>query len=193
MQVAKKVAISLLTVGGCMCGSALADDHLSYTFLEVSYQYADLDDLDVDGNGYAVEGSVGIGDHFFVAASYSDLDFDRGVDTESYAIGVGVHFPLSDATDVVIDLAYLDAEASVSGSSVSVSDDGYGIGVGVRGRTYENWEVEAGVQYTNFDESDISGHLAARYFFTPQFSVGADLTIVDEAYTAGLGLRLTMP
>ena len=120
-------------------------DGLSYNYIELGYQNAELDDdfggTSVDGDGYGIRGSYEVGESWFIAASYGTLDFDFGVDLDQLAIGGGYHTALSDRTDVFAALSYISAEVSASGFN-SLDEDGYGVVVGLRGLVSDKVRAE---------------------------------------------------
>src|SRR4051812_40099125 len=56
---------------------------MSYSYAELGYVDTTLDGdgVDVDGDGFALRGSLAVHPNFFVFANYQDLSFDRNVDT----------------------------------------------------------------------------------------------------------------
>ena len=51
-----------------------------YTYLEAGYVDIDLNDVDADGDGFALGGSLALGDAFYLAGSYADYDLNLGIE-----------------------------------------------------------------------------------------------------------------
>ena len=88
---------SMLALG--LSGPALAAD-LSYSYVEAAYVNSEIDDFDLDGDGFSLFGSVELGRNFFGFGSYADNDYNGGVGSQFLELGVGAHWPLSPAWDV---------------------------------------------------------------------------------------------
>jgi len=169
-------------------------DGLSYNYIELGYQNAELDDdfggTSVDGDGYGIRGSYEVGESWFIAASYGTLDFDFGVDLDQLAIGGGYHTALSDRTDVFAALSYISAEVSASGFD-SLDEDGYGVVVGLRGLVSDKFELSGQVAY-----SDLGGGAdgtafgaGAHYHLTDNFALGLEVEIEEDVTLYGVGAR----
>ena len=169
---------------------AMADGH-DYTFVEAGFVSADFDaaGVDVDGDGFGINGSFAINDDYHLFAEYSSLGFDFGIDLNRLAVGGGVHFDLSPTIDIVGTVAYLDYEVD-TGLFGSVSEDGYGIGVGVRGALESNFEWEAGIDYADVGGSDTTFRLDGRYYFTDTFAAGVGAALDDDVNIYSIGFRL---
>lgn len=172
---------------------ALAGD-LSYNYVELGYQKAELDDnlagFDVDGDGFGIRGAFEVSENWFITASYSALEFDFGVDLDQLSFGGGYHTAISDRTDLVVTLSYLSAEVSASGFG-SVDEDGYGASVGLRSMLSDQLELHAGIGYSDLgdgaDGTAFSG--GALYSFTDNFALGLEIGIDEDVTMYGLGAR----
>ena len=82
MNAFSKKALPVVAFGALMLSSAvaLADNGISYSYIQASYQEVDFDGP--DGDGYAVGASVEIGDAWFVFADYAASEFDFGADLD---------------------------------------------------------------------------------------------------------------
>jgi hypothetical protein len=172
-------------------GQALAEDGFNYTFLDLGWANSEIDDLDVDGDGFALRGSLALTDRFHLIASYSDLDYDFDVGSQGLEIGGGLNLPLSPKLDFVGSISYLEQEVDVPGFG-SVDDDGFGLGAGLRGRVAERLELTGGLQYVDFSDGgdDTAFGAGARYFFTDMFALGADVSLNDDVTTWMIGGRI---
>lgn len=190
MDVTSISKAALLAISVAAAGFAHAQNQvMSYTYVEGGYVHTELDDIDVDGDGLGIAGSVALNDMFFVRGSYATLDFDRNVDLNQFELGLGGHFPLSDTLDIVGSVSYVDAELDFGPGSAD--DSGIGLSVGLRGRVAEVFELEAGIDYADLDDSgdETSFVIDGRYYFRPELAVGAGLQTGDDATTFSIGLR----
>lgn len=169
-------------------------DGLSYNYIQLGYQKADLDDdlagISIDGDGYGISGSFEVGESFFIGAGYSALDFDFGVDLDQLSIGGGYHTGLSDRSDFFATISYIRAEASVSGFG-SLDEDGYGVSVGIRGLLTDNVELNGSIAYSDLgDGADGTAFgVGALYSFTENFALGFDVSTDDDVTMYGVGAR----
>ncbi|MGK0224026.1 MAG: opacity protein-like surface antigen [Limisphaerales bacterium] len=172
--------------------TALAEDKLSYDYIQATYIDTEIDDrnFNVDGDGLGISGSVSLNDNFFVNAGYASQEFDRGVDVDQWSIGLGGHMPLSSSTDLVGTVSYVDSEVDARFGSIHA--DGYGLGLGVRSRIVDNIELEAGINYVDLGDGgdDTSVAFGGRYYFTEQFSAGAGVQLADDVTNWNVGIRL---
>ena len=185
----KLLGVTLLFV----LSPAMADG-LSYNYLQLGYQRADLDGdfagISIDGDGYGVGGSLEVGENWFIGVGYNALDFDFGVDLEQLSVGAGYHFGLSDRSDFYATLAYIRAELSASGFG-SIDEDGYGVTIGIRGMLSDNVELQGSIAYTDLgDGADGTAFGAgALYNFTETFALGFEVSADDDVTVYGIGAR----
>lgn len=187
-----KFVTALAASAACVPFLAQAEG-ISYSYLDAAYVNTDIDGFNKDVDGYALRGSFEVVDNLFLFAGYVDQGttvFGTDIDLQSYNIGVGYAWPLSEALDLYGKLAYVNAEADVQGLG-SADDDGYALGVGLRGRPVEQLELEGSVNYADFSDSgdDTTLGVSARWYFTKQFAVGIEGEFGDDADTYGLGVR----
>lgn len=165
----------------------------SYTYLQVGYQKAELDDVipgvDIDGDGYGIGGSFELGDSFHVFGAYATTDFDYDLDLEQMHVGVGYHWSMTDSVDLVAEASFVRAEATQPGASTS--EDGYGATLGVRGFASEKLELAASVDYVDVGSGsgETSYDGAARYYFMPNFALDLNIGFGDDIKTYGAGLQ----
>ncbi len=177
--------VSLLAVAA----PAMADD-LSYNYLEFGYAQIDVDDIDVDGDGFAIGGAFEIGESMFVQAGYGSADLDFDVDLDELFVGLGFHTPIGDNVDFVGTINYVSVEASAFG--LSADDDGFGASVGVRAMVSEAVELAGDINYVDLSDSgdDTSFGGSAWYYFSPTFAVGLQADFGDDISSYGIGARL---
>lgn len=182
-----KFATGALALGVTTAGAA-AD--FSYSWVDAGWARADVDDVDENGDGFFVRGSVGFGTSWFASAGYRQVSFDSGgfdFDIDLVDIGFGGHLPLSTNIDGVARISYLDASADGPFGS-SADDEGYGISAGIRALAAPQLELEASLEYTDFDEAgDSTGaKLGARYHFTSAWAAGIEVLLSDDRTDVGL-------
>ncbi len=186
------IKLGAITLAAGLTVNAVADDGMSYSFIEAAYIDTEIDDgpIDVDGDGFGLKGSLELGEIAFVTASYGTQDFDLSVDLDQWSVGVGGHLPIAENIDLVGTLSYIDAEIDTPFGDAD--DDGYGAGVGIRARLAEQFEVEGGINYVDLDDSgdDTSFALGGRYYISPEFAVGAGFQIGDDVTAWNIGVRV---
>lgn len=178
-----------------LAAPAFAAD-ISYNFIEVGYQEIDIDGgfvggFDIDGDGYGIGGAFELNENWFLGASYSNADFDFGVDYDELMLGVGYHVPISDNADFYGMFSYLTAEASADGFG-SVDEDGYAATIGVRGMVGERFELNGSLAYVDFGSGSDSTAFGAGalYYFTDAVAAGFSIDIDDDVTAYGIGVRI---
>ena len=170
-------------------------DVMDYSYAELGYIDAELDtdvgDVDVDGDGFALRGSLEVNPNFFVFAGYQDLDFDFNVDASLLEVGAGGHWPLTDKIDIVGKLGIAKAEIDVG--PFDADDDGFLLGARVRGVVAPKFELEGGFDYRDLDDAgdDTTIVFEGRYFFIENIAGGLSVSIGDDNTFLGLNVRLT--
>lgn len=164
-------------------------DGFDYTFVEAGILNTEIDAgvFDVDGDGFGIGGSFAIDDNIHVLASYSDEDYDLGIDGNTLAIGAGFNTSLNADLDLVAHVSYVNAE--LEAGALSVDEDGYSLGAGIRARTGDNVELEAGLDYVDLDDSDTVLKVGGRYYFNDSFAVGASFADTDDGLRWTIGVR----
>ena len=166
---------------------------MSYSYAELGYVDAKLDvgNSHVDGDGFALRGSLAVHPNFFVFANYQDLGFDGGVDTSLLEVGGGGHWPLTDKVDIIGKLGITKAE--VDAGRFDADDDGFLLGARVRGIVAPKFELEAGFDYRDLDEAgdDTTIVFEGRYFFIDNLAGGLSVSLGDDVTSLGLNVRLT--
>jgi hypothetical protein len=168
-------------------------DVMDYSYAELGYVDTELDadDFDVDGDGFALRGSLEVHPSFFVFAAYESLSFDFDIDTSLLEVGGGGHWPLTDKIDIVGRVGIVKAE--VDFGPFDADDDGFLLGARVRGVVAPKFELEGGFDYRDLDDAgnDTTIVFEGRYFFLEQVSGGLGVSIGDDATALGLNVRLT--
>lgn len=164
-----------------------------YTYVEGGYQALDLDNVDADGDGFGIGGSLALTERVFVTAAYSNMDLDFGIDVSSYDLSVGGNIPLSDGLHLVGEVGYTWTEFDTS--IFDVNDDGYFVSGGFRWMATPALELDAGLNYVDLDDSgdDTSLSVGALYSVTDSLALGAGIEWGDDATGYSLGLRYYFP
>ncbi len=166
---------------------------MDYTYVELGYVDTEIDvgPRDVDGDGFALRGSLAVHENFFVFAEYQDLGFDFGIDATEFRVGAGVRWPLAPKLDIVGRAAIVRSEIEVGNNDQD--DDGFLLGVRLRGEVAPKFELEGGFDYVDLDDrgDDTAIVLEGRYFFLEPLAGGLLLQIADDANTIGINVRYT--
>jgi hypothetical protein len=184
----KGIVLGSIAVLG-LASQAYAADGFSYSFIEAGYISTDLDDetlgFDVDGDGFALRGSVGFTDLLHGYVDYTNQDYDFGVSIDTWEVGIGASHSLNPNADLVGRLGYAKFDAGV------LDENGFALQAGVRGRVTDRFEVEGLVHYVDYgDEIDGTSFIAnGRYFFTDEFAAGIGAELGNDATIWNVSLR----
>lgn len=164
------------------------DTALPYSYAELAYTMTKFDDISVDGDTLALNGSYLFMPNIFAVGSYTSgsLDTSPSLDITTLQLGAGYRYPLSMTTDVAASLEFVQAKAEAG--SASDDDSGYQLTVGVRGLFMDKIEGAGGLMYTDVgDDAATTLNLSALYNLSqwvPQLQAGVDLALGDEPVTA---------
>lgn len=179
-----------------ICAAALAlplaasAEQLSYRYVDVAhFPEAEIDagNVDVDGDGLQLRGSLPVYQNIFAIAEFQSLDLDNEVDTTRFMVGVGGHWPLGNNLDIIARGGVVSYEVD----SRFGDDDDTGLFAGVRLRTFvaPKIEVEGGVEHLAVDvagsDSDTFLIGEGRYNFNSQFSAGLLITLGGDTSVFG--------
>ena len=161
-----------------------------YTYLEASYNRADYDNFNADGDGLGLRVSYAFARNFHAFAGYAGQDVDSSVDADGWIAGVGLNQSLSQSLDVVVRLSYQTTEVNAPGIG-PVDNDGYGIGAGVRVRANRWIELFGGLNYVDLDSGNETT-LDAGFLFNINraFAVGVSGQWDDDVSVLSLNGRL---
>ena len=89
-----------------------------YTFVDVGYQYLDIDvdNISENAHGLGVAGGVQINDwfHLWASTGVSRIEMEYvNVTTTTIGIGMGAHTPLTDNVSAYANVGYVTAEVEV--------------------------------------------------------------------------------
>lgn len=191
-SIATAAVIAALGVGSAT--PALAQNEVSYSFLELGYVDTELDNLNVDGDGFALRGSYAFTDLFHGFASYTDTEYDFGVSAEQFELGGGLRFALNPRLDLVTTLSYVDVSVDIPGRR-DADDDAIALAAGLRSRVSDALELRGEIKHFNYDKgsNDTALGFGARYYFTNQFALTGDVSVADDVgSTFLLGARFDL-
>ena len=184
----KKALLTALLVGmSAAPAQQLFAKGFNYNYVQGQYVKPSMDNVD-GGSGFAITGSVALNDNFALNAGYNDASFDNDIDASGYNVGVTYHMPVADSTDILLNAAFEQAEASAFG--ISTDDTGYSIGAGIRQKVASAVELEAGIYNVSiFDDSNIGFGAAALVDVAKNIALGVSYENLDESNTIGVGVR----
>lgn len=172
----KYVALGMIAALALGAQTAAAEG-FSYNLIEGDYAFADLEGI--DGDGFGVKGSAEFAPNLHGAAGYQQLNFDGGLDIDTFSLGLNLNYALSDNADLIGGVSYENMKVSLSGFG-SESESGYGLTAGVRGRVADNFELAANVKYSDISDLEAFTYSAGvRWYLTPNFALGADFNKLD--------------
>jgi len=171
---------------------------LSYTYVGVGYETGDI--ADIDTSGFGIYGSKALNDSFFLVGSYlsieSDDQFTDGfvtddIEATGFNIGIGFHTPINPTVDFVSTLSYSDVE--VEFADESEDGNGYIIAAGVRAMPSDVLELSAFIDYADIEDGSETGYsFAARYFTTPDISLGLGYGSSDDFDATTFDIRFDL-
>ena len=186
----RSVLITALLVFSASAGAQGFD----YNYFSVGYQRMNLDDgfIDVDGDGFGIDGSFAINDSFFIFGSYAMGEFEEQgitVDVDTLSAGIGWHTPLTDRVDFVTGLSYEYVDVGASGFG-SVDENGYGLGVGLRFQASEAIELNGGINYVDYGDGDDTGFgLGLLYGVSENVDIGVSADWAEDSSAYGINGR----
>ena len=144
-----------------------------YNYFSICYGTTDFDDINVDGDGFGVEGSYALNNDYHVFGSYESAGLDFGVDATTFSAGLGYNRGMTETVDLVARLSYEYIEFDAPGIG-DVDDSGIGLGLGLRIAASNELELNAGIEHIDYSDSggDTGFAAAGLYNFTDTFSLG---------------------
>lgn len=188
-----KRSLFALALAAALPFSAQAAD-LSYSYVEADYV-----NFDNDADGWGLRGSFNFGaSNFYGLASYSNVNFDddsSDFDLDSFEIGAGYHYSLSDKADLIAELAYQNL--SFDNDSADDFDggetDGFRLSAGFRGALAPKFEGMIKLNYIDSmdddsndtssldgdDNGDFSLTLGGQIKFNPTWGLVGEVNFAD--------------
>lgn len=158
-----------------------------YTFFEGGFISDEVDDVDLDGEGFALRAGMALSSNWHIFGSYSLANLDpAGIDSEFDTASVGFNSAVSPTWDLI-------ARAGGARAKINrVSEDGWMAQAGTRGLIAGRLEIEGNVQHVDLGSetgSDTSFLAAARFNFTPWFSIGVSGSVGGDVTEYGVNMR----
>ena len=179
---ARQILSALLVLGFAVASNAYADGHDS-TDNDISYSYAEIRFVDIDGgDGIEIGGSFRINQDFYAVASFQDLDVSRGGDLEILEFGGGYIRPYGNI-DLAAEFTLIDADFPGD------SESGFSLAGGARGFFAPQLEFRGYVKHVDIEDSDTFLELGADYFFAENLSAGATIELGSDLDTLTIGGR----
>ena len=195
-DVARSAAVLALVAGGAVAGLSqqAAADAADYNYLQAQYINGDVMDIDVDG--WQVDGSFRLGRSVFVAGRYFDAelnqDFPGQLDYDSGTISLGYIFGGNETATVYGTVGARQDRVRFGGAGASRdSEEGLDLGLGARLNLSREAELKVAVNYVdlgdNIEMTIPSAELV--YSFTPNLAGVLNYEQEDDFSKVGLGLR----
>ena len=193
---------------------------LSYTFVEANYAQANFDDVDLyDINinptlvGWGLNGSFAIADNFYAFGGYSsgkddvlnyaDVNgtYSLDVSVDRTNIGFGYHMPVSDKTDFIAELSYIQYDydfdysevylGNPNSESIKIDTSGARLSAGLRGQLFDSFEGYAKLNFTDSQdiEGDFGGNIGGQYKFNQTWGITGDIEFAKDAAIYTFGVR----
>lgn len=210
--VAGAIAAMLMTVSG----SAIAQDEehgdthgtpshheseshqggLSYDFFELKYIDTEAEfhehghegghTVEVPGDGFAIEGSVGIAEHFNLFAGYTDVAYDSGAGFKEVEAGIGAHVSPVHGLDLLARVGYVYEDAEHHGT-----ENGYVLSVGFRKHIAigRGAELYGRINHVELVEGEQSYELGLEFHIGAGLALGVAAEKADESTSYFLTLR----
>ncbi|MEM8982091.1 MAG: outer membrane beta-barrel protein [Pseudomonadota bacterium] len=166
--------------------AALATD-VSYDFFELRFIDTEIDDANVDGDGFQIGGSYNISGNWLIVGNYTTLDFDGNVDASLLEAGGGYVWPVDPKFDLFTTISI--ARAEVDAGTFDDNETGFRIVGGIRTKFNAQFEGRAELNYLDIDDSDTLIRLGGDYYFTPQFAGGATIDLGGDNDQITFGIR----
>jgi hypothetical protein len=155
---------------------------MEYTYVEANYVWLDSDALNDTIDGWELTGSLELPMNFFLQGTARQLSGVADIDT--YTIGAGWHFGLVPRLDAYGILQWQSVDVSGGGN-----DDGAGAELGLRFSLTKAIELNGRFRWSDIDDSDSSGGVGGRYYFSESLSAGANWDAAGDDTVISTGLR----
>lgn len=164
---------STLIIGLLTFSATAGAQGFDYNWLSLGYGMVDFDEINVDGNGFGLDGSYALNDDYHVFGEFESFDLDFGVDATTFSAGIGYNTEMSQTVDAFARLSYeyIDVDIPAAGSN---DEHGFGFSVGLRFAAGPGVELNAGIDYVDYGSGgdDTAITLGGLYNFTPAFALG---------------------
>ena len=164
----------------------------NYSYFEFGYRSVNGDtEEDVDGDILSVGGSFEVAGNINALVKYEAGDFDFGIDTKLFGIGLGYHTSVAKTTDVTVSVQFVDAEVE---SSIGSDDDtGFQAQAGVRFAKNPRFELHGDVIHTDlFEETDTAVNVGIRVRVANDKSFDVHYENGEDESGFGIGIRMDL-
>jgi len=215
------IKLTGIVAAGTLLASSAAFAGPKWTFVEGAYVQGDEVNVgggsssgETDNDYLSLGGSFGFAEMYHVQGKYLNGSFGGGGDSSSadfdgYELNFGVNPAITDNTDFVTNIFYVDTDFDtidtdgngIGDCSSCLDTDGYGAKLGVRSMITDNLEMSAYGLWADYDiggldnnSSAASGNttwaeIGGQYYWTEALSVGLDALI--DAPVTGTALRFS--
>lgn len=184
----KKTALAF-ALAAALPFAAQAAEGVSYSYVEGGYAATELDDSNIDADGWAVNGSAAVAPNFHVFGGFSKQEIDdTNIDFDQWRVGVGYNHELNPKLDLLTRVAYENFDAGGG-----LDFDGYSVEAGVRGAFTSNFEGYALAGYEDYEDfdGDFYGKLGAQVKFNPTWGLTGEVKIADDDTQWFVGPRIS--
>ncbi len=185
----KKTALLAFALAAALPFAAQAAEGVSYTYVEGGYSATEIDDSNIDADGWAIGGSAAIAPNFHLFGSFAKQEIDdTNIDFDQWRAGVGYNREIAPKADLLTRVAYEKFDA---GSGFDY--DGWSVEAGVRGAFTPNFEGYALAGYEDYEgfDGDFYGKLGAQVKFNPTWGISGEVKIADDDTQWFVGPRIS--
>jgi len=184
-----KKSLTLMIWVFLFCANHAIGANINYSYVELGYVELELDDVDVEGDGYELNASFGLSQTVAVIAGYQDLDLDRRVEGSEQSLGLLYHKPYSTTGDLVLGLSLLELELDPP-TGETFDESGNEFIIEIRSRSGADSEYTLGLARREIDGDSDSGYNFGIVSGSPQgFQFVLDYTDTSDTKSITLGLR----
>ncbi|MGH8075851.1 MAG: hypothetical protein ACREPE_00805, partial [Lysobacter sp.] len=139
--------------------AASASD-LSYTFIEAGYTESTVDlgslpgfgRLELEMDGFAVDGSLAFNDKFYGAFGYRKVEIDGDNAFEPAELTLGFNQAIGAKADFIAEASYIGANSEIGGEDFH--NDGYRVAAGVRAAITNHLELGAKATHSKIENME---------------------------------------
>ena len=102
----KKTALLAFALAAALPFAAQAAEGVSYTYVEGGYSATEIDDSNIDADGWAIGGSAAIAPNFHLFGSFAKQEIDdTNIDFDQWRAGVGYNREIAPKADLLTRVA----------------------------------------------------------------------------------------
>ena len=171
--------------------STVSAGEFSYSYIDLIHEEADIElssgrTIDAEATGIYV--LFDFDERIYIGGTIFDGESAGNIDLEGWGFLMGMHHPLSDTVDLVVELSHTEVEASRgTAKNTENSED---IEIGIRAMIAPKIEVNAYFLHELDDDNDNSYSIAGLFNVTPKVAIGAGINKGDDWDSVVLGARL---